>query len=248
MSLKVVIPARFASSRLPGKPLADIAGQPMLVRVLARASQISGAEVIAAVDDQRVCEVVTAAGYRAVMTREDHVSGSDRVMEVVDLQGWEDSTIVVNVQGDEPLFPTKVVEDLVEALEHTSEIGLATLKESLLDRSDLSNPNVVKVVTDDTNRALYFSRAMIPFDRDADKGLSDCFRHIGMYAFRVGALRRFTALPESSLERRERLEQLRWLQAGEPILVIPSSIAVPAGVDTAEDLARVNAIYAAKDG
>ena len=249
MATHIVIPARFASTRLPGKPLADIAGVPMIVRVAHQALKAQVDDVVVAVDDNRVLETVSAAGLNAVMTGQAHPSGSDRVMEVASLGAWPDDDIVINVQGDEPLFPPVVVEELAQGLLTSEGVGVGTLCEPLGSPEDFYDPNIVKVVRDRAGLALLFSRAPIPNPRDADISVTqlkqaEFRRHIGIYAFRVSALKKFVALGESTLERIERLEQLRWLQAGEPLLVVDASEPVPGGVDTAVDLERIQAVFA----
>ncbi len=247
MNAHIVIPARMASTRLPNKPLADIGGVPMLVRV---AQQVAGADVsdvVAAVDHQAVFEAAAAAGVQVLMTRQDHPAGSDRVMEVVERMGWDDNDIVVNVQGDEPLMPPAVIDRLVTAMRAEPAIELATLAEPVGTRTELVDANLVKVVCDRHGDALYFSRAPVPFPRDEQGEQLDSLgllRHVGVYAFRVEALRRFVRLQNSRLERIEKLEQLRWLEAGYRIRVLLSEDPIPGGVDTPEDLARVRQVLA----
>lgn len=253
----VVIPARYGSSRLPGKPLADLAGQPMIVRVVRRAMAAGASEVVVAADDERVCAAVGAAGGTALLTRTDHPSGSDRVMEVVERRGWPDDALVVNVQGDEPLIPPQVIDQVANLLRDDTTVGVATLSEPLTDLARVFDPNVVKVVADHAGRALYFSRAPIPYARDAFPAAlaatpssvvpepGGWHRHIGIYAYRVAVLRRFVGMPVGRLEALESLEQLRLLEAGIGIRVAAATAAVPAGVDTATDLQRVRELLAA---
>ncbi len=244
MAIHVVIPARYASSRLPGKPLADIAGQPMVLRVAARAAQANVDNVVVAVDDDRVQQAVLAAGWDVQMTRHDHESGSDRVMEVAEQRGWASDDIVINLQGDEPLVPPRVIDQLIHGMAAQPTVAMATLSEPLETREDFVNANVVKVVCDTNNRALMFSRAPLPLLRDNPQTLPDAAaRHVGIYGFRVAGLREFVALGRSRLESIEQLEQLRWLEAGKDLLVIEASEPVPGGVDTPEDLARVQALF-----
>lgn len=246
MAVHIVIPARYESTRLPGKPLADIAGQSMIVRVAAQAAKAQADDIVVAVDDSRVAEAVQAAGWDVQMTRSDHQSGSDRVMEVVQQRVWACDDIVINVQGDEPLVPSEVIDQLIQGMVERPEIPMATLSEPLHQANDFFNPNVVKVVTDDDGLALMFSRAPLPFPRDNPEAVPvAAARHVGIYGFRVQALREFVGLGESRLESIERLEQLRWLQAGRDLLVLAASKAVPGGVDTPEDLARVQALFSA---
>ncbi len=229
----------------------------MIVRVAAQVSRAAVDRVVVAVDDERVHDVVLEAGYECVMTRADHPSGSDRVMEVAERLEWSDDDVIINVQGDEPLIPPEVIMQLVEAFAETAALKMATLSEPLDTAADFLNPNIVKVVADGHGRALYFSRAPIPFPRDAMAGaaasaqpLDDATvsaqRHIGIYGFRTAALRTFVGITDSRLERIESLEQLRWLEAGHDLAVLESVTAVPGGVDTPADLARVEAVLAAE--
>lgn len=246
MAIHVVIPARYESTRLPGKPLANIAGQPMIVRVAAQAAKSCADDVVVAVDDNRVAEAVQAAGGDAQMTRSDHQSGSDRVMEVAQQRGWASDDIVINLQGDEPLAPPEVIDQLIQGMVERPEIPIATLSEPLKQDEDFFDPNVVKVLSNDNGLALMFSRAPLPFPRDNPGATPDgAARHVGIYGFRVQALREFVELGESRLESIERLEQLRWLQAGRDLLVLLASKPVPGGVDTPADLARVQALFSA---
>lgn len=247
MNIHIVIPARFASTRLPGKPLADIAGEPMIVRVAAQAARSMASDVVVAVDDERVAEAVISAGWQAEMTREDHLSGSDRVMEVAARRGWSDDDIVINVQGDEPLLPPQVIDQLCQGMLAQPDVSMATLSEPIHEIADFLNPNVVKVLADDAGMAMTFSRSPIPYPRhtSGQEVPPGAARHVGIYGFRVSALRRFIALGESSLEGIEKLEQLRWLQASLPLLVIQAKESVPGGVDTPDDLARVQALFSA---
>ncbi len=250
MGFRVVIPARFGSTRLPGKPLADIAGQPMIVRVAAAARRSRADGVWVATDDERIVAAVRQHGYDAVMTRADHVSGTDRIAEVADLLKWEDADIVVNVQGDEPLLDPALIEAVAEALRDDPGAAMATVAHAMTTAEDFFDPNVVKVVCDVRGRALYFSRAPIPWDRDRFAECRDeldagfpAQRHIGLYAYRVGFLRRFGQLSSSPLERCESLEQLRALWHGYPIRVVSNDQPPAPGVDTAEDLQRVRRLF-----
>ncbi len=249
----MVIPARYESTRLPGKPLVDIAGLPMIVRVAQRAVESGARDVIVATDDERIVEAVERAGYKALLTRADHASGSDRVMEVVATCGWADQEIVLNVQGDEPLIPPGVISQLAQRLAADDSLAAATLCEPIENRATLFDPNVVKVVRSSDGLALYFSRAPIPYDRQSFPGESvdlapnrHWWRHIGVYAYRVWALTRFVGLPVSELEATESLEQLRLLDNGMDMLVEEAGESVPGGVDTPADLERIRALLSAR--
>jgi 3-deoxy-manno-octulosonate cytidylyltransferase (CMP-KDO synthetase) len=251
----VVIPARFASTRLPGKPLADIDGLPMIVRVARQAVSSGARDVVVATDDARVQRAVTDHGHDAVLTRADHQSGSDRVMEVVTAKGWPDGHIVINVQGDEPLIPPSVIRQVAQLLRDAPDVLIATLCEAIDDAERLFDPNVVKVVRDVSGRARYFSRAPIPWRRDdfakPSRGQLSLrqrawWRHIGIYGYRVEGLSRFCALPAGVLEQIESLEQLRLLENAIEIAVGEAVAEVPGGVDTPADLERVRALLAAR--
>ena len=255
MSFRVVIPARFASTRLPGKPLAEIAGRPMIAHVWERARGSRAAEVIIASDDDRVLEAAAAFGADTERTSPDHPSGTDRIAEVAERRGWPDDCVVVNVQGDEPMLPEAVVDQVAANLMTNPDAGMATLAEPIRKRSQIFDPNVVKVVTRADGFALYFSRAPIPWDRggfaegamavEGGKALSGSWRrHLGIYAYRVGLLRRFVTWAPAPLEEVEMLEQLRVLHAGVGIHVADACAPVPAGVDTPDDLERVRALLA----
>ncbi|WP_439509408.1 3-deoxy-manno-octulosonate cytidylyltransferase [Marinimicrobium koreense] len=246
MSFYVVIPARYASSRLPAKPLKDIAGKPMIQHVYERACESAATQVIIATDDERIEHAARAFGATVCMTSPDHQSGTDRLQEVVSQLGLPDDAIVVNVQGDEPLIPPAVINQVAQNLAGDSSASVATLCEPIESVEDFCNPNIVKVVMDAHGRALYFSRAPIPYPRDAFAGegraLPEDFvarRHIGIYAYRVGLLHRFVTWDQAPLERFESLEQLRVLWQGESIHVAEACRPVPGGVDTELDLDRV---------
>ncbi len=250
MSFRVVIPARYASTRLPGKPLADIAGKSMVVRVAEAAVKSGADEVWVATDDQRIVEAVSANGINVVMTSVTHVSGTDRIAEVAAQLHWKDDDIIVNLQGDEPLIDSAVIRQVALALARDSGAAIATAAHPLTDAADFRNPNVVKVVTDINRRALYFSRAPIPCQRDsyaASTGaLPDNFgaqRHIGLYAYRVSFLKRFGQLAPAAMEQSESLEQLRALWHGYPIHVVACAHAPAPGVDTPEDLEQVRRAF-----
>lgn len=251
MHFRVVIPARYASSRLPGKPLADIGGRPMVLHVLERALQAGAESVVVATDDVRVQQAVEAAGYQALMTSPDHQSGTERLVEVAETLGWPDDTLVVNVQGDEPLIDPALIREAARQLVLHGDAVMATLAHPIHDHADFVNPNVVKVVADEAGYALYFSRAPIPWPRDAFAAQQamphelGALRHIGLYAYRAGFLRTYASLASSPLERYEMLEQLRVLWHGHRISLGITPTAPAPGVDTPEDLARVRALFAA---
>ncbi|WP_300435718.1 3-deoxy-manno-octulosonate cytidylyltransferase [Zoogloea sp.] len=250
MPFKIVIPARHASSRLPGKPLLDIAGKPMILRVLERALDAGADEVWVATDHPGIAGVVEKAGGKVIVTSAEHPSGTDRLAEVATRLGWSDDTIVVNVQGDEPLIPPQLIDDVAAKLAADTEAAIATACHPLESAEEFFNPNVVKLVMDARGRALYFSRAAIPWARDAfatDRSALPAnlpaYRHIGLYAYRAGFLKRYSSLAPSPLEQWEALEQLRAMAHGYPIQVMVLDHAPPAGVDTAEDLERVRRVF-----
>lgn len=242
----VVIPARLASSRLPNKPLADIAGLPMVVRVAQRAMQSQATQVVVAADDERIVQVCKAHGVQVLLTRQDHVSGSDRLAEACQLLGLSDDALVVNVQGDEPLMRPDLINEVARVLTERPDASMSTAAHAIGSLEEFANPNVVKVVMDARQMALYFSRAPIPWWRDGQsvagfKSLPNPapLRHIGIYAYRAGFLRLFPQLPPAPIESMESLEQLRALWHGHRIAVHVTSEAPGPGVDTPEDLARV---------
>jgi 3-deoxy-manno-octulosonate cytidylyltransferase (CMP-KDO synthetase) len=247
MDFSVLIPARLKSTRLPDKPLADIHGAPMVVRVAQRAARSRAARVVVAGDDARIVEACRAHGVQALLTRVDHVSGSDRLAEACDQLGLDGAAIVVNVQGDEPLISTGMIDACAELLHERADCVMSTVAHAIDDPAEYANPNVVKVVCDAAGRALYFSRASIPHwrDRPDAAALSEPapLRHVGLYAYRAAFLRRFPALPQAPLEALESLEQLRVLWHGERIAVHVSSDRPGPGVDTPADLERVRAIW-----
>ncbi|MDR7295340.1 3-deoxy-manno-octulosonate cytidylyltransferase (CMP-KDO synthetase) [Pelomonas aquatica] len=245
MSFTVIIPARLASTRLPNKPLADIAGQPMIVRVAQRAALSGAAQVVVATDAPEVAAACAAHGVRALMTRADHPSGSDRLAEAVEQLGLADDAVVVNVQGDEPLIAPAMIDACAATLEAQLDCVMATVAHTLTDVAEFSNPNVVKLVTDKAGRALYFSRASIAWWRDGAGAPNQALRHVGLYAYRAGFLRRFPTLAVSPLEQIESLEQLRVLWHGERIAVHVSNERPGPGVDTPDDLERVRRLIEA---
>lgn len=243
MSFVAIIPARYASTRLPGKPLADIGGLPMVVRVMAQAKASGASRVIVATDHDDVVSAVQAAGGEVCMTRADHHSGTERLAEVIKRYGFADDEIIVNVQGDEPLIPPVIISQVAENIAR-SEAGMATLAVPITSSEEAFNPNAVKVVCDSKGYALYFSRATIPWERDrfavSREQIGDVFlRHIGIYAYRAGFIRRYVTWAPSQLEQIEMLEQLRVLWYGEKIHVAVALAAPGTGVDTPEDLQRV---------
>ena len=253
-SFIVAIPARYGSTRLPGKPLQPLAGLPMIVHVARRARAAGANEVVVATDDARIEAALADSGVRVVMTRADHASGSDRLAEVATSLGWADDAIVVNLQGDEPLAPASGIRAVALALA-VDAAPMATLATPLASVRELFDPNCVKLVRAQSGHALYFSRAPLPWPRDAfareRTGLpadTPFLRHIGIYAYRAGFLRRFAALPATPLERSESLEQLRALEHGHAIAVRIAPEAFPAGVDTADDLARVERVLLEASG
>ena len=243
----VIIPARYASTRLPGKPLADIHGKPMVVRVMEQAKRSGAARVIVATDTQAVFDAVTAEGGEVCMTRTDHQSGTERLAEVIDHFQFADDEIIVNVQGDEPLIPESIIAQVAGNLA-ASEAGMATLAVKITSAEEAFNPNAVKVVMDKQGYALYFSRATIPWDRERfmqsrDTAGDNFLRHIGIYAYRAGFIRRYIQWAPSPLEKIEMLEQLRVLWYGEKIHVAQALVAPGTGVDTQEDLDTVRKLF-----
>ncbi|MFT7403986.1 3-deoxy-manno-octulosonate cytidylyltransferase [Zhongshania sp.] len=257
MSYTVIIPARFASSRLPGKPLMEIAGKPMIQHVWERAKESDASRVVIATEDQRVLEACQKFGADVVMTLATHESGTDRLQEVVAKLGLADEDIVVNVQGDEPLIPREAIAQVANNLALNTQAGISTLGEAITDKSTVFNPNAVKAVCDRAGFALYFSRAPMPWcrdewstdalaseQRDGQGGLPDAapfMRHIGIYAYRVGFLHQFVTWPMGVLERVEKLEQLRAMENGVRIHIELACVNIPGGVDTEADLNAVRA-------
>lgn len=247
MSFVVVIPARFASTRLHGKPLPDIAGMPMIQHVWQRAQESHASKVLIATDDQRIAEVARGFGAEVVMTRADHPSGTDRLQEVAQMQGWADDVAVVNVQGDEPLIPPAVINQVADVLLSHQRADIASLYEAISDEKQFRDPNAVKVVCNEASEALYFSRAPIAWPREGIPSQRDGknlwgFRHIGIYAYRAGFLHRYVSWASCELEQTEKLEQLRALYKGAVIQMQEACMAIPAGVDTQHDLDVVRQI------
>jgi len=251
MSFTILIPARYASTRLPGKPLADLAGKPMVVRVAERARESGAAQVVVATDDARVRDAVAAHGLSVCMTRADHPTGTDRLAEAAVALGLPDDEIVVNVQGDEPLLDPALMRSMATLLAAHPDAAIATACHPIADVAEAFNPNVVKLVRDARGYALYFSRATIPWARDAFAHSRDrlppglpLYRHYGLYAYRVAFLRAYPTLAPSPIEGFEALEQLRALWHGYRIVVDVTHGTPAPGIDTPEDLARVRTLYA----
>ena len=238
MKVLCVIPARYASTRLPGKPLKDIAGKPMVVRVYERASQAGLVnETLVATDDERIKTAVEAAGGKAMLTRADHATGTDRLAEVA--EAYPDVDLIVNVQGDEPLIDPGLIDELAGLFEGEPELAMATVKTEIEDEAEQKNPNNVKVVCDKAGYALYFSRSLMPYPRN---GGCPVYKHIGIYAYRRDFLLHYAKMEPTPLEQAESLEQLRALENGYRIKVVETKSKF-VGVDTVEDLERVNEIY-----
>ncbi|MBP8019935.1 MAG: 3-deoxy-manno-octulosonate cytidylyltransferase [Agitococcus sp.] len=249
-AFKVVIPARYGSSRLPAKPLLDIAGQPMVAHVYQRALLSQAQQVVIATDDERIYRAAEQLGATVVMTSTEHPSGTDRLQEVAQKMGWADDEIIVNVQGDEPLIPPAVINQVAANLAANPQAGMATLAEPLQDVAQLTNPNIVKLVRDYQQMAMYFSRAPMPWARDAFmNGVTTLavpelyLRHLGIYAYRVSFLNAYVQWPPAVLEQVEALEQLRALYYGVKIHVDLAAVNLPAGVDTLADLERVRLLF-----
>lgn len=244
-SYNIVIPARFASERLPGKMLLDINGKPLLQHAWARANESGASLVVIATDDERIYQAAESFGATVVLTRADHQSGSDRIAECGAKLGWSDDQLVVNLQGDEPLMPAACLNQVAALLDQSEACEIASLYWPIADAEEVQNPNAVKVVTAIDGKALYFSRSPVPHVRgftDISAAMSAGFewkRHLGLYAYRLGALRRFTNCEPTPLEKAERLEQLRMMEQGGHIAMAEACEAIPAGVDTQEDLQRI---------
>lgn len=243
---KIVIPARYGSSRLPGKPLINLAGKPMIQHVYERAKATEASEIVIATDDQRIFDVAQGFGAEVVMTSVDHENGTERIAEVASLKGWPENTVIVNLQGDEPLIPVELIQLTAQGLILNPQAGISSLCTQIKDVKDFFNPNVVKVVMDNLGFALYFSRAPIPWDRDLYKQdqqllseIAPAYRHIGMYGYRVGFLNEYQDMVTTPIERAESLEQLRALCFGVKIHMSVIEKAPGHGVDTFEDIAMV---------
>ncbi|RZJ21443.1 MAG: 3-deoxy-manno-octulosonate cytidylyltransferase [Acinetobacter sp.] len=242
----IVIPARFASSRLPGKPLLEIHGRPMILRVVDQAKKVAGFDdLCVATDDERIAEVCRAEGVDVVITSADHPSGTDRLSEVARIKGWASEDIIVNVQGDEPLLPAQLVQQVAQLLESHPQSSMSTLCEPIHSLEEFQRDSIVKVVMSKYNQALYFSRATIPYDRDGAKQAvqqlhEQAYRHLGLYAYRVNLLQEYVSWDMGVLEKLESLEQLRVLENGHRIAIAIAEANLPPGVDTQADLDRLN--------
>jgi 3-deoxy-manno-octulosonate cytidylyltransferase (CMP-KDO synthetase) len=244
----IVIPARFSSSRLPGKPLLNIHGRAMILRVVDQAKKVQGFDdLCVATDDERIAEICRAENIDVVLTSKDHPSGTDRLSEVARIKGWAEDDIIVNVQGDEPLLPAKLVKQVAALLEAHPESSMSTLCEPIHQLDEFKRDSIVKVVMSKNNQALYFSRATIPYDRDGAKQAAQqlhqhAYRHLGLYAYRVKLLQAYVTWDMGVLEQLESLEQLRVLENGHRIAIAVAEANLPPGVDTQEDLDRLNAM------
>lgn len=245
MGFQVVVPARWASTRLPGKMLADLAGKPLVVRTAEQAAGSSAQSVLVATDHEPIAKVVQEYGFKALMTKTSHPTGTDRLAEAAKLMQWSDDTVVVNVQGDEPAIDPLLIDELAQCLADNPTAAIATAATAITDPNTLQNPNVVKVVLDHKGQALYFSRAAIPFMRNQVDGLN-ALHHIGIYAYRVSFLNAFPGLTQGLLEQAESLEQLRALEHGFKIQVLVTARKHVAGVDTEQDLAAARQLYASQ--
>ncbi len=245
MKPKVVIclPARYQSSRLPGKPLIEISGKPLIIWALESAAKINAKQMVVATDDERIQKLVEKSGYQAIMTSHNHQSGTDRIAEVANIMSWSDDTVVVNYQGDEPMTPKANIEQLIQSLENNPKASISTLYQPIESYQELINPNNVKLVTDKNDYALYFSRSAIPYAREsfASKKLDiniSYKHHIGLYAYRASFLKSFSNLQSSDLELTESLEQLRAMSHGYKIIAKKAQKTMPHGIDTAEDILK----------
>lgn len=246
MSFRIVIPARFASTRLPGKPLRDICGKPMIEHVIERAKQSKAEEVIVATDSKKVASAIENLDVQVCMTREDHQSGTERLSEVIEQLGFDDDQILINLQGDEPMMPPICLNQVGQALENDKNVKMATLCTPLTDIDELFDPHAVKVVRDINDFGLYFTRAAVPWSRDSFDETprklpkqQEYLRHIGLYGYRAGFIRQYLKWESSDIEKTESLEQLRVLYYGEKIKVITAETPPGPGVDTIDDLNRV---------
>ncbi|CAH9061670.1 3-deoxy-manno-octulosonate cytidylyltransferase [Pseudoalteromonas haloplanktis] len=246
--VKVVIPARYGSSRLPGKPLLLLNGKPMYWHVVQRVIEagVALSDIVVATDDERIVQSVISESIPVQITSSKHVSGTDRINEVVTTNKWDDNVVVLNVQGDEPLIPSALIADLISFSINNKDYSITTAVTPIQSESDYTNPNVVKAILAEENRALYFTRSASPFSRDNPKDYSLAYRHIGIYGYRVSALKRFCTYPESKLEEYEKLEQLRALSYGMSIGAIVATSAPPHGIDTKADYEELKQLMANK--
>lgn len=242
MSYTIIIPARYASTRLPGKALLDIAGKTMIQRVFEQATQCKANRVVIATDDQRIVDTVQAFGGEVCLTASTHESGTERLAEVVDKLSLDDNEIIVNIQGDEPLIPPCIVDQVAELLENDLEVPMATLAGDFISSGQIQDPNVVKVVCDHYGRALYFSRAPIPYSRNGEWPRDAFLKHIGIYSYRAGFIHKYISMQPSPIEQYEKLEQLRVLWYGYKINVAKALADPGYGVDTQEDIEKVREI------
>ena len=254
MSFRIVIPSRFASTRLPAKPLRDICGKPMIERVIEQAKKSEAEEVIVATDEQKIADAIAHLDIRVCMTHENHQSGTERLSEVIEQLGFDDDQILINLQGDEPMMPAVCLNQIGQALEQDSGVKMATLCTPLTDIEELFDPHAVKVVRDINNFALYFTRAAVPWSRDCFNETArkmppsqEYQRHIGLYGYRAGFVKQYLEWQSSDIEKTESLEQLRVLYYGEKIKVITAATAPGPGVDTLDDLKRVCKLFENKE-
>lgn len=244
MSLKIVIPARFDSSRLPGKPLLPLLDKPLVVHVFDRCLEagIDSSNIFVATDDQRIFDILENLGVQVVFTSNTHVSGTDRINEVAQIKGWSDDTIILNIQGDEPLIPPRLIQELIAFTKFNANFDITTAVVPIHTNDDFINPNLVKAVLGHNGRALNFTRSASPINRDNPSDLSLARRHIGIYCYRVSVLRHFCSYPESSLENFEKLEQLRALSNGMSVGAILFDGLVNHGIDTYDEYIKIKKI------
>lgn len=239
----ICLPARYQSTRLPGKPLIEISGKPLIIWALESAAKINAKQMVVATDDKRIQQLVISSGYQSIMTSQNHQSGTDRIAEVANIMSWSDDTVVVNYQGDEPMTPKANIKQLINALENNPEASISTLYQPIESYQELLNPNNVKLVTDKNDYALYFSRSAIPYSREcfANEQLDRDIvykHHIGLYAYRASFLKSFSNLKASDLEITESLEQLRAMSHGHKIIAKKAQKSMPHGIDTPEDILK----------
>lgn len=240
----ICIPARYQSTRLPGKPLININGKPLIQWAIESANKLGAREVVVATDDQRIYDLVTSLNQKVIMTKKDHQSGTDRISECAEIMNWTDETLVLNYQGDEPLIPKENIQAVLQLFEHHKDISIGTLYQEITTPDDVFNPNMVKLVTDNNGKALYFSRAPIPWSQqlfnisgNSQLPINITYKHhIGLYVYRVAFLKDFAQLPQSDIETVESLEQLRALSTGHKIATAKALLPTPHGIDTPEDI------------